>query len=1671
MGWFTVRWDGFFGERHPLKHGKKIKSVQEIKVIHSVKAIKEIKGVQASTLNLVLRLRRLVILCILMLGTVTLNVTAANADVTPSPSPSPSFASDLSAQTLTANTLRLSESDLIAKAGVPPALAPWVPWVLADVPEINCPESGTLDNTRQCQWPAPLHLQLLSTTEQGVILGFRQQWRVYAPGWLTLPGGDLPQGETNWPTAVLLNAAPAVVIRHANRPAIWVPAGDYTVSGELLIRRKQAYFWIPAQTGLVHWDQSTLANRAVLPGLPNFPKTFRHVFSKPPRVDAQGRLWLTPPQAKASQQENALNYSLFRRFKDGVPVVVTSRLNLSVGGQAREVRLPNMLLPDMTLIATDTTLPYRWDGADLLIRVKPGQWPVQFRARYSEPVRQVTVPKRLAPSEQRAQTTIDVVQPAQTLWVLAVNRKYRALNTDGLLAIDPMQTALPETWRGDSAFLAEPGAVWTWSASSLPTRVGKNDLRLQRDIWLDFETDGMTVQDKIEGKLGDQWRLSTRPPLNLGRVMVNDRPAVITVLSPQGVAEASPESGTDMSTQAHGIELRSSAVALEATGRFADRAAALPVTGWEAHFSDVRWQLHLPPAWAVLAVQGADHITGTWWSHWRIWDVFWVALLVAAIYRLSNAAFAGVTGLLLVLTYDADFSLSPVMWAITIIVLALSRSGIQAAWVRRITTTSAVLVSVLWVVLLAPMLFGELKRFVFPEVYDDIRWTVEKQAERGAPGQPVSHPAPPPPQRIAPQVEAFRDQGREPLADDFALLNQASALKLSSGTRGFSALQSQDAGKGSARGPQKFQYNRQNQVAPAGVQTGPGAPNWQRRDAVVKLHWKGPVSAAQQVRVVWAPPILLRGLSALKLLLWPVVFLGFIYWLWQSNPLIKSLLKGVPIPALLKRLPAATASSVLLWSASLSGALFLMANTSNTAWAATQVAPSQSAQMQAFPDENLLSALQARVSQAPACAPNCFALEAVKVHMGEDQLTLDLNLHVQTPLFLAMPVAAPHWMPNRITVNGQEAYALTFSQAAPSLRKQLTRPAAQGGEHAMGQQHILLSAGHHRVRLWGQVIATREVQLAFPWSVQNLEVASPHWTVQGLKGQGLINNTLILKRKKQAKTAAAQTHWLPQPAPEFVRLHRHFTFDHELLVVNTVRRIAPKRAAIALNIPLRAGETVLDEQLKVSDKGVAVNLAAGQKHFTWRSQISLSSLKGAAPSDAQSTQTEEDGGVAFSPELAINLQALAEPNIAETWRFSIAEQWHLNFRGLTALPLSASADRGGRWQPTFWPWAGESLQIVGIKPAAVPGHNLTVAQAAYQLDPGLRATEAQLTLTVSNSVASPLKVGLPAQAYDVSLKINGRVMPVPETLIGESRDGANGVSGEPTSARTQKWLEPLLQPGEHSVLINFQLPEGVAAHYRVPEIVLPRPLVNLETRVNLSRDRWVLWLAGEGYGPRVTFWVAFALVLLAAPWISQKKWIPVSGVEWILLGLGFSVSFWPGLVGLLLWLIVLKAKPMWAMFIRKPRVYNGVQMALIMLSVWVLISFIVAVPTSLLAHPRMAVTGQYWSGAFVWYQDRLGADFPGATILSLPLWVYRVAMLVWCLWLANRMVQWARWGWAQLALMGWFKPLPKKQKNKPQAEVKIDNGSAPNAAGRDEASGDGESGNKASDDKASDDAP
>ena len=73
---------------------------------------------------------------------------------------------------------------------------------------------------------------------------------------------------------------------------------------------------------------------------------------------------------------------------------------------------------------------------------------------------------------------------------------------------------------------------------------------------------------------------------------------------------------------------------------------------------------------------------------------------------------------------------------------------------------------------------------------------------------------------------------------------------------------------------------------------------------------------------------------------------------------------------------------------------------------------------------------------------------------------------------------------------------------------------------------------------------------------------------------------------------------------------------------------------------------------------------------------------------------------------------------------------------------------------------------------------------------------------------------------------------------------------------------------------------------------------------------------------------------------------------------------------------------------------------------------VLAVQQGLLGAPDLQIAGNGSSGHLLrWYQDRSPPAWQPGEFWSAPLWVYRLLMLGWALWLAWALLGWLRWGW------------------------------------------------------------
>ncbi len=673
---------------------------------------------------------------------------------------------------------------------VPAELQPWIPWVLHDLDTFRCPHGYDAREPRFCAWPGRLELAVDDGGGR-----FRQVWRVYARSAVPLPGSV-----HHWPQGVEIDGAPAPVVAGDGRPVVWLEPGEHEVAGRLSWPRLPPSLRIPAETGLL-------------------ALTVRGREEPLPRREADGRLWLAaqaPAGAVPSPEPADLRLRVFRLLEDEIPQRLVTRLELTVSGPGRELLLPPVDPAGFTAFALDGPLPARLEAdGRLRLQVRPGRWRVEIRARGDGPH------DRLGPAAHPPPW------PDRELWSLRNHPELRVVEVRGGTPVDPRQAGVPEDWRDAPAVVLRPGETLALRTVQRGARAeGQDRLALERDWWLDFSGEGLTFRDRLTGTLASTARLVAGPDLALGEVRVDGRARLITRL------EQDPGPG---------VELRRSALRVEAVGRFERGPDRLPANGWVPRLEAAQVTLHLPPGWQLLAVSGVGRAPGAWLERWSLLDLFLVLLIGVATGRLVGWRWAAVALLATGLSWHEPGA-PRYLWLNLLLAVALLR-WVDAPRLRRAVQAYTWVAAGLLVLVALPFFVFQLRAAVYP------------QLERPATAAALPSKAPP----------SLEDRGPPPPAPERKTRSEPILEALS-------AVGSFDARRSRAAPPPAPATAVLEAVDPhALVQTGPGVPDWRWRS--VSLQIPGPVEADQYLGLWLTPPSLTRllrvaAVALVALLVW-----------------------------------------------------------------------------------------------------------------------------------------------------------------------------------------------------------------------------------------------------------------------------------------------------------------------------------------------------------------------------------------------------------------------------------------------------------------------------------------------------------------------------------------------------------------------------------------------------------------------------------------------------------------------------------------------------------------------------------------------------------------------------------------------------------------------------------
>jgi len=573
----------------------------------------------------------------------------------------------------------------------------------------------------------------------------------------------------------------------------------------------------------------------------------------------------------------------------------------------------------------------------------------------------------------------------------------------------------------------------------------------------------------------------------------------------------------------------------------------------------------------------------------------------------------------------------------------------------------------------------------------------------------------------------------------------------------------------------------------------------------------------------------------------------------------------------------------------------------------------------------------------------------------------------------------------RLTANALDNVALALPGSLRGWRPEQVRidnaAAAQVYRSPDQALWIRTPEGRHVITLRGPLPPVDSLEVPFPTPPRVIRVETSEWFVAGIEDQHLLSGSLQLTRLQQQGDGEVTARWESSRFPVFARVERTINLDLDWRVTTTVYRVAPRQGAVSINVPLLPGESVITEGFTVSDGEILVSMNPTQQDASWQSTLPRQS--------------------------PLALQAQADVPWKEVWGVAIGSIWHAGFTG---VPESESRGTGFSYRVArFYPRPGESLELDVGRPTATSGNTLVFDEVRMSSEVGDRSRTSNLMLKYRSTRGAQHAIRLPHESEITAVVIDGTVAPL-RAENGELR-------------------LPIL-PGVHQIMVSWRNSDPAGFRESVPVVDLGAGASNIHASLTLPPNRWVLAAFGPRLGPSVLYWSELIVLILISSILGRVKLTPLSARQWLLLGLGFSTFSWYALALVAVWLLAAGAQRPWKDTLPRWH-YNGVQVSFAFLSVIAMATIVVSLPMGLLGSPDMHVVGNGSYGNLLqWFDDRSDSLLPGAYVLSLPIWIYKVLILAWSLWLSFALLRWLPWVWKRFIADILWKP-----RGKPAAAV------------------------------------
>ncbi len=532
-----------------------------------------------------------------------------------------------------------------------------------------------------------------------------------------------------------------------------------------------------------------------------------------------------------------------------------------------------------------------------------------------------------------------------------------------------------------------------------------------------------------------------------------------------------------------------------------------------------------------------------------------------------------------------------------------------------------------------------------------------------------------------------------------------------------------------------------------------------------------------------------------------------------------------------------------------------------------------------------------------------------------------------------------------------------YTTLKEATRDGLSQPLLLGES---GTMFVQIPKGQTQFRLQYDLNELYDIVLSFPLEPATIAYQICCWVIKEDVDANV--HRILLQRQpdhvEMVELAASSYQFQHQ-----VVVQRELDLAFEPSAVTTVRIDNDRSENVSIAIPLLPGETVVSEQIEVQDQHAVINVSPDTSHVSWRSTLSLND--------------------------ALELVAPTHNRWVELWLVHGSDFWHFESRGVTPSRTTQNAT-------LFKPRVGESLTLHLTRPVPAPGDTVSVKQIRLATSPGIRAMTTSLTLKIDASVVDDVTLNLPPDSSVEVLTLNGEEQPL-------------GVTST---------VKLPIAHGENYYTVEWRNETGLTWLYRTPQVTLNRDARNIQLAVTLPRNRWIMLLGGPSIGSAVLFWGVVLVTVLVALTLTFLPKFPLTKLDAVLVAVGATLANIWALIFVVLWIVGIWWRSRSTLALLQQSSYRLVQLGLVLLAVIGILALFITVLNALFTAPDMFIESSplignvsYVSAAaqsLNWFADQSRGELPTAWVISLPFWLYQLAMLAWSLWLVFALSKWVR---------------------------------------------------------------